>query len=143
MATVRSIKRISTLDALDVFDSLRKLFPDLVVREDRLFSIIGSVGNDPRDLDIEQVAACYLYKVARGHPLTNGNKRLALCVMNRFLNANGLCYSTHPADHEDMVKILNGIAEGSLSEEDVAPRLAIRDGLTTHYGDLLDMLARM
>ena len=85
---------------------------------------VQSALSRPRDLagyegcdDLARLAAAYAYGIARNHGFADGNKRTALVTADLFLMLNGYELTSMPA--ENVLTIL-GIAEGSLSEEDLA-----------------------
>jgi len=63
------------------------------------------------------LAASYSYGLAKNHPFMDGNKRIALSVGAIFLELNG--NSLNAAEAEAVV-ILERLAAGDLSEEDIA-----------------------
>jgi death-on-curing protein len=67
--------------------------------------------------DVADLAAAYAYGIARNHPFIDGNKRTALVASRTFLLVNGYQIS---ASKEDRLKTFLSLAEGSLSEEDLA-----------------------
>lgn len=66
---------------------------------------------------IFDLAASYSYGLARNHPFTDGNKRIALTVAAVFLELNG--YSLDATEAE-AVLIYQQLAAGSLTEEELA-----------------------
>jgi death-on-curing protein len=68
-------------------------------------------------VDLARLAAAYAYGIARNHGFADGNKRTALVTADLFLMLNGYELTSTPA--ENVLNIL-GIAEGSISEEDLA-----------------------
>lgn len=68
-------------------------------------------------VDLARLAAAYAYGIARNHGFADGNKRTALVTADLFLMLNGYELTSTPA--ENVLTIL-GIAEGSISEEDLA-----------------------
>jgi death-on-curing protein len=81
--------------------------------------------------DLPRLAAAYAYGIARNHGFADGNKRTALVTADLFLMLNGYELTSTPA--ENVLTIL-GIAEGSLSEEDLAAW--IRDNIQELPDDL-------
>jgi death-on-curing protein len=81
--------------------------------------------------DLAPLAAAYAYGIARNHGFADGNKRTALVIADLFLMLNGHELTSTPA--ENVLTIL-GIAEGSLSEEDLAAW--IRSNIQESPGDL-------
>lgn len=67
--------------------------------------------------DLARLAAAYAYGIARSHGFADGNKRTALVTADLFLMLNGYELTSSPA--ENVLTIL-GIAEGSISEDDLA-----------------------
>lgn len=67
--------------------------------------------------DLAALAASYAYGIARNHPFLDGNKRTAYVVCRTFLKLNG---TDVVADAEDKYSTFLRLAEGSLSEEDLA-----------------------
>jgi fido (protein-threonine AMPylation protein) len=63
------------------------------------------------------LAAAYAFVVARNHPFTDGNKRTAWVLARLFLGLNDIRITFTPEDAAHMVLAL---AEGTLTEEDVA-----------------------
>jgi len=74
--------------------------------------------------DLARLAVAYAYGIARNHGFADGNKRTALVTADLFLMLNGYEPGSSPA--ENVLTIL-GVAEGSLSEEELAAR--IRDNI--------------
>jgi death on curing protein len=67
--------------------------------------------------DIADIAAAYAYGIARNHPFVDGNKRTALVASRTFLLYNGYQIT---ATKEDRLKTFLALAEGSLTEDDLA-----------------------
>jgi death-on-curing protein len=66
---------------------------------------------------IPRLAASYGHALARGHCFPDGNKRVALSVIDVFLQLNGL-ELTAP-DGPEAVHIIRGAAEGQIDEEEL------------------------
>ena len=66
---------------------------------------------------IADAAAAYAYGIAKNHPFVDGNKRTALVASRTFLLYNGYQVT---ASKEDKLKTFIALAEGSLSEDDLA-----------------------
>ena len=69
------------------------------------------------EVDFCALAAAYAFVVARNHPFTDGNKRTAWVLARLFLGLNDIRITFTPEDAAHMVLAL---AEGTLTEEDVA-----------------------
>ena len=67
--------------------------------------------------DLARIAAAYGYGLARNHPFVDGNKRVAFQVMYVFLGLNG--YRIEAAE-PDVVRLVLGVAAGSIEEEPLA-----------------------
>lgn len=74
--------------------------------------------------DVADLAASYLFGLAKNHGFNDGNKRTAWMVANVFLDLNGCEIVFDAADAYQMVC---GVADGSVSEEAMATW--IRKGL--------------
>jgi len=64
-----------------------------------------------------RLAAAYGFALARGHCFPDGNKRVALAIIDVFLRMNGLELS---ADEMDAVDTIQSLAAGELTEDDLA-----------------------
>ena len=73
--------------------------------------------------DLVVKAAVLVVRIARNHPLLDGNKRLAWAAMNMFLTLNG--HSLHVAA-DDAVETMLAIAAGDLDEAAVNTWLSDR-----------------
>ena len=75
--------------------------------------------------DAADLAASYLFGLARSHAFVDGNKRVALAVACVFLRDNGFDFRF---DDGEAVVIVNLIASGGMVEDDIAawirPKLA-------------------
>lgn len=66
---------------------------------------------------LERLAAAYGFALARGHCFPDGNKRVALAIIDVFLRMNALELS---ADEMDAVDTIQNLAAGELTEDDLA-----------------------
>lgn len=64
-----------------------------------------------------EMAAAYLFHIARNHPFVDGNKRTALMCALVFLGLNGWRLE---AESEVLYELVDGVAAGSLDKADVA-----------------------
>lgn len=69
------------------------------------------------ETSIFELAAAYSVGLARNHPFTDGNKRIALTVAAVFLELNG--YSLDASEAE-AVLIYRQLAAGTLAEDELA-----------------------
>jgi death-on-curing protein len=70
---------------------------------------------------LPRLAAAYGFALARGHCFPDGNKRVALAIIDVFLRMNGL---TLTADETDAVVTIQALAAGELTEEELADWIA-------------------
>jgi death-on-curing protein len=70
---------------------------------------------------LPRLAAAYGFALARGHCFPDGNKRVALAVIDVFLRMNGLELT---ADEIDAAATIQSLAAGELAEEDMANWIA-------------------
>ena len=63
------------------------------------------------------LAAAYGFALARGHCFPDGNKRVALAIVDVFLQLNGMELT---ADELDAVSTIQSLAAGELSEDQLA-----------------------
>lgn len=66
---------------------------------------------------LPQLAAAYGFALARGHCFPDGNKRVALAIVDVFLRMNGLALN---ADEMEVVMTIQALAAGDLTEEALA-----------------------
>lgn len=69
------------------------------------------------DTDLEGLAAAYGYGLARNHPFTDGNKRVAVLAVAVFLALNGVDFDP---DEVDEVRTILALAAGELTEAELA-----------------------
>ena len=67
--------------------------------------------------DAAELAASYAYGLARNHGFVDGNKRTAWVVARLFLADNG---HDLDFDRDDAVRIVEGIAGGTIGERELA-----------------------
>jgi len=71
---------------------------------------------------LTHLAAAYGFGLCRNHPYRDGNKRVAFVVMVVFLELNGLFFD---ADEAEVVTTLLALADGRLSEDELAAWLHV------------------
>lgn len=81
---------------------------------------LAAYGEEP---DLASLAAAYAAGIARNHPFVDGNKRTAWVACRTFLALNGWTVPGHP---EEKYLMVLGLAEGSVSEEELAAWLRRR-----------------
>jgi death on curing protein len=80
--------------------------------------------------DLCDLAAAYAFAIARGHVFLDGNKQTAHAVAAVFLLNNGI---EHTAPEEEVVAAMIGVAEGSLSEAELAAWFRDTSGKRTRH----------
>ncbi|MBK6351107.1 MAG: type II toxin-antitoxin system death-on-curing family toxin [Steroidobacteraceae bacterium] len=78
-------------------------------------------------LPLPRLAAAYGFALARGHCFPDGNKRVALAIIDVFLRMNGLQLT---ADELDAVDTIQSLAAGDLTEDQLA------DWITAHVAPI-------
>lgn len=68
--------------------------------------------------DVIDKAAVLCVRLARNHPLPDGNKRVAYLAMLEFLTRNGVEWT--PPSVDETVAAIERVAAGSLSERELA-----------------------
>jgi death-on-curing protein len=63
---------------------------------------------------IHELAAAYLYGLARNHAFVDGNKRTAIVAAGTFLSINGYVLT---ADNGTLYEFVMGVAAGDINEE--------------------------
>ena len=66
---------------------------------------------------LDRLAAAYGYSLARNHCFADGNKRIALAVIDVFLQLNGRELT---AEEIDAAEIVRSVAAGRLAEDELA-----------------------
>jgi death-on-curing protein len=69
------------------------------------------------DSDLCELAAAYLFGIAKNHPFVDGNKRTALAAADTFLFFNGLELQ---AGDEDLIHFVLMVAAGEIDEDGAA-----------------------
>ena len=77
----------------------------------------AAFGADYLHTDLFEMAAAYLFHVARNRPFVDGNKRTALMAALAFLGLNGLAVR---ADGDALFRHVLGVAAGTVSKAEVA-----------------------
>ncbi|MIL09333.1 type II toxin-antitoxin system death-on-curing family toxin [Salmonella enterica subsp. enterica] len=67
--------------------------------------------------DLCELAAAYLFGIAKNHPFIDGNKRTALAAADLFLYFNGLALQ---AEDEDLIQFVLMVAAGEIDEDGAA-----------------------
>jgi death on curing protein len=76
--------------------------------------------------DLVDKAAVLCVRLARNHPLPDGNKRAAYLAMLEFLTRNEI--SWNPPSVDETVETIEGVAAGRITEQKLAQWLRARIG---------------
>ena len=68
-----------------------------------------------RPLDVPRLAAIYALAISRNHPFVDGNKRVALAILESFLELNGYMLS---AGDVECVRVMWALAAGELTDDE-------------------------
>ena len=94
-------------------------------RQDDLEAALGRPANLHANSEsrptLPRLAAAYGFALARGHCFPDGNKRVALAVIDVLLRMNGLALA---ADELDAVSTIQSLAAGDLTEDELAEWIA-------------------
>ncbi|PWJ92793.1 death-on-curing protein [Mesorhizobium loti] len=69
------------------------------------------------DPDLCELAAAYLFGIAKNYPFVDGNKRTAFAAADLFLYFNGLSVE---ADQQDVIQLVLMVAAGEIDETGAA-----------------------
>ncbi len=69
------------------------------------------------ETDLAALGAAYAFGLARNHPYSDGNKRVALLAMLTFVSING--HDVEAADH-DVLSTMLALAAGRVTETELA-----------------------
>ncbi|MEI6448026.1 MAG: Fic family protein [Actinomycetes bacterium] len=97
-------------------ESLRKL-PNLRLAESALAAPFAEFGGTPAYEGVTVRAAELVTRLARNHPLPDGNKRAAFLTMATYLRENGLAWDSE--DIELDAGIVERIASGVTTSDEV------------------------
>jgi len=92
---------------------------DLGLADSALHAPSAAFGDREFYEDFVDKAAVLVFRLARNHPLPDGNKRAAWVSMRMFIEMNGWYWSRRPELDEGENTVL-AIAAGELSEEQTA-----------------------
>ncbi len=90
---------------------------DLGLLRSALAMPAATFGGEFLHTTLPEMAAAYLFHIARNHPFVDGNKRAALMSALVFLGLNGLRLEARPDAIFDLVQ---GVAAGRLDKAEVA-----------------------
>ena len=76
--------------------------------------------------DMADKASVLCWRLARNHPLPDGNKRAAWAALVVFLELNGARWSPDPPTVDDAERTMLGVASGAIDEDTLAEWLRER-----------------
>ena len=76
--------------------------------------------------DIVDKAAVLCWRLARNHPLPDGNKRAAWASLVLFIDLNGGTWDPDPPDVDDAEQTMLAVASGEIDEAELATWLRER-----------------
>jgi death on curing protein len=76
--------------------------------------------------DFEAKAAALAWHLVKNHPLPDGNKRAAFVSLVEFVLVNGRTWERHPGDPHETDTVIRGVADGSVSQEQLRDWIAER-----------------
>jgi death-on-curing protein len=94
--------------------------PNLGLAESALAAPAASYGGAEFYPDFVDKAAVLCARLARNHPLPDGNKRTAFLALVEFVERNGRRWGESDRDPEESVAMIEGVAAGTLSEAQLA-----------------------
>ena len=94
--------------------------PRIDLADSALHAPAASFGGVEFHPEFELKAAVLCSRLARNHPLPDGNKRAAYLSMLEFVERNGRSWKRSPADPDETVRIIEAVAANELSETDLA-----------------------
>ena len=100
--------------------------PGLGLAESALAAPFAGFGDQELYPTFEQKAAVLLERLARNHPLPDGNKRVALALMAQFLRTNGLAFG--PPDPAGDDATVRAVAAGELDHDAIVAWIERRTG---------------
>ena len=98
-------------------------WPGIGLAESALHAPAASFGDVEFYPDEMDKAAVLCARLARNHPLPDGNKRVAYLALVEFLSRNGIGWT--PPSVEKTVTTIEGVAAGAISERELADWLRL------------------
>lgn len=86
----------------------------------------ASFGDEDFYPDLHSKAAVLCWRLARNHPLPDGNKRAAWAAMILFIDLNNGSWNPDPPDVDDADKTMLDLAAGTITEQQLADWLRDR-----------------
>lgn len=103
---------------LDVPAETIARWPGIRLAESALHAPAAGYGDVEFFPDVIDKAAVLCVRLARNHPLPDGNKRVAYLALLEFLARNDVDWT--PPSVEETVATIEGVAAGTISEQELA-----------------------
>lgn len=119
---------------LDVPAEVLALAADLTLADSALHAPTASFAGYELHRSFPEKAAVLCARLCNNHPLPDGNKRVAYEALREFVARNGYTWHDPPNDGPDgdeTVKVIVGLAAGTVSEVDLTNWVAERIGETS------------
>jgi death-on-curing protein len=94
--------------------------PNLALAESALAAPAASFGGVEFYPDFVDKAAVLCARIARNHPLRDGNKRTAFLALVEFVERNGRRWGESGRDPDESVAMIEAVAAGILTEAQLA-----------------------
>ena len=91
-----------------------------------LHAPMAGFGDEDFYPDLFDKAAVLCWRLARNHPLPDGNKRAAWAALVMFLDLNGGIWDPDPPDVDDAEQTMLAVAAGEIDERALAEWLRTR-----------------
>ena len=91
-----------------------------------LHAPMAGFGDEDFYPDITDKAAVLCWRLARNHPLPDGNKRAAWAALVMFIDLNDGCWDPDPPDVDDAEQTMLAVAAGEIDEATLADWLRQR-----------------
>lgn len=110
-------------EVLEIHESRIKLYGgshgvrDLGLLQSALAQPSAGFGGAYMHKDVFEMAAAYLFHIARNHPFVDGNKRTALACCLMFLELNGVEIEV---DEHELEELTVTVAEGKADKQKIA-----------------------
>jgi death-on-curing protein len=92
----------------------------LDLAESALSAAAASFGGVEFYREFEVKAAVLCARIVKNHALPDGNKRTAYLCLREFVERNGRSWRESENDPDETVAIIEGVAAGEVSEEELA-----------------------
>ncbi|HET7752863.1 MAG TPA: type II toxin-antitoxin system death-on-curing family toxin [Anaeromyxobacteraceae bacterium] len=100
---------------------------DLGLLQSALAAPRATFGQEFLHGSLPEMAAAYLFHIARNHPFVDGNKRTSLAAAIAFLGLNGLWLEMDP---EELGDVVLRVVEGAMTKAELA------EAIRRHVGPL-------